>query len=623
HPAQAVAQMLRQESMTIFRSNSFRSAAIATAIATFSLIVPVVASAQSSACHSAGMQMKALPAPDSLPIPVKMTGIGNSHLTITATPEAQAWFDQGLTLLHDFWDYESARAFEQGARVDPQCAMCYWGLYQALMFRKGEPNAYTQQALANAVRLKAHVSKHEQLYIDASSASNEAINAAGPGDDPDTAKEVAIWRQIVKEYPADLQAKLFLAGALRDGYDDKGDPKKGQKEGIALIQQVLKIAPNDSAANHYWIHAVEASPHPEQALTSASLLASLAPASGHMVHMPGHIYYRVGDYAQAEHWFAASTAVEERYQREQHVNIDDDWNYVHNLMYSIANLMEEGKLQQATTLSQKLSGARGQFAPTLYIQSPRDDMARLDPLLPVALRTGDWDAVLRMLKDQKPDAKLENLSFLAGQLKEFASGMRSAEAGEIASAEAASQQLDAELWRLSQRVHDEPPKKTPALAAPAMAVVMPDAQPAPLLNNLSVMSLELRATILTAQKNLTEAKALFDRAAQEEKKLGYREPPAYIRPVGETEGAALLRAGDAAGAHAAYSRALHDRPNSGFSLYGMARASEAAGNTTTAREEFAKFLSAWKNSDAEGPELVHAREYNGSQKAVVTADKSP
>ena len=615
--------------MTIFRSNSFRSlAVIATAIATLSLISPFLVSAQSVACHSTGMQMKALPAPESLPVPVKMTGIGNSHLTITATPEAQAWFDQGLTLLHDFWDYESARAFEQGVRVDPQCAMCYWGLYQALMFgNKGEPNAYTQQALANAVRLKAHISKHEQLYIDASSASDEAINAASPGDDPDMVKETAIWRQIVKEYPDDLQAKLFLAGTLRDGYDDKGEPKKGLKESIALIQQVLKVAPNDSAANHYWIHAVEASPHPEQAVTSAALLASLAPASGHMVHMPGHIYYRVGDYAQAEHWFAASTAVEERYQREQHVGVDDDWNYVHNLMYAIANLMEQGKLQEATALSQKLSHAHGQFGGTLYIQSPRDDMARLDPLLPVALRTGDWDAVLRMLKDQKPDAKLENLSLLASQLKEFASGMQSAQSaiqtGDIASAEAASQQLDAELWRLSQRVHDDAPEKKPSLTAPAMAVVMPDAQPAPLLNNLSVMSVELRATILIAKKNVAEAKALFDQAAQEEKKLGYHEPPAYIRPVGETEGAALLRAGDAAGAHAAYSRALHDRPNSGFSLYGMARASEAAANTATAREEYAKFLIAWKNSDAERPELAHAREYIGSQKAVVAADKAP
>jgi tetratricopeptide (TPR) repeat protein len=239
------------------------------------------------------------------------------------------------------------------------------------------------------------------------------------------------------------------------------------------------------------------------------------------------------------------------------------------------------------------------------------------------LASGDWDAVLRMVEDSQPDAKLENLNFLAGQLKEFVSGMRAAQAGiktgDVAAAETASQRLDAELWRVSQRVRDAPAQKKPSLTAPAMAVVMPDAKAAPLLSNLSVMSLELRATISAAKKRLPEAKALFEQAAHEEKKLGYREPPAYVRPVGETEGAVLLQAGDAADAHAAYAAALRDRPNSGFSLYGMAHASEAAGNSAKAREEYAKFLAAWKNSDESRPELAHARAYLAQEKTVVAA----
>jgi tetratricopeptide (TPR) repeat protein len=227
-----------------------------------------------------------------------------------------------------------------------------------------------------------------------------------------------------------------------------------------------------------------------------------------------------------------------------------------------------------------------------------------------------------MLRNSEPDAKLENLAFLAGHLQQFAAGMQAAQTGDIAAAKAASDQLDADLWRLSQRVHDEPAPKKPSLAAPAMAVVMPDAKPGPLLSNLSVMSLELRATILVAQKHLPEAKALFEQAAHEEKNIGYREPPAYVRPVGETEGAALLRAGDAADAHTAYAAALKERPNSGFSLYGMAQASEAAGNTAAAHDEYAKFLTAWKNSDANRPESTHAREYLSSQKTVVAAAAS-
>src|ERR1700744_5696681 len=420
-----------------------RIALIATVIITNALWA-AVASAQATACHS-GIQMKALPAPESLPAPLKMTGIGNSHLTITATPEAQAWFDQGLTLLHDFWDYESARAFEQGVRVDPNCAMCYWGLYQALMFRNGEPNAYTAQALANAVRLKPHVSKHEQLYMDTAAASDAAVNAAKPDEDPDNTKEIAIWRQIVKQYPNDLQAKLFLAGTLHDGYDDDGNPKKGQKEQIALIREVLKAAPDDSAANHYWIHAVEASPHPEQAIQSAALLASLAPASGHMVHMPGHIYYRVGDYAQAELWFAASTAVEERYQREQQVSVDNDWNYVHNMMYAIANQLEQGRLAAANALSDHLAAAHGQLEASLYIWSARDQMSRVSLRLPVALRTGDWPTVLTLVDAANlPDAdNTVNLRFLRDELRSLATGMAALDRGDLATAKAASPELHA------------------------------------------------------------------------------------------------------------------------------------------------------------------------------------
>ena len=568
-----------------------------------------------------GMQMKEIPSPDILPVPLKMTGIGNSYLAVTASPDAQAWFEQGLNLLHDFWDYESARAFEQGIRVDPNCAMCYWGLYQALMMRGGTPSAYSEQALANAVRLKKHAGKAGHLYIEAAEAGDEA-KAATSGARPGDSKKIAILRQLVKRYPADPEAKIFLAESLRDGYDDAGEPNKGTQESIALLEQVLKANPNDSAANHYWIHAMEPGAHPERALESAQKLASLAPASGHMVHMPGHIYYRLGDYAQAEHWFAASTAVDENYMRSQNVDVDDDWNYIHNLMYAVANLMEEGKLQEAAALSNKLAGGRGQLAATLYTGSPRDGIARLDEHLPVALRTGDWPGVLTMLNASKSDANLENLTFLAKQLKELASGMKAIQSGDLTAAQAASVNLDADLWRMSERLQNEPKKAaatTNAAATPVMMPVMPDALPDPLLRNLAVMSLELRGSILAAQKRLPEAKTLFADAAKQEKDLGYREPPTFIRPVGETEGFALLQAGDDAGAHKAFESALQERPNSGFGLYGVARSSEAAGNVAQAKTEYEKFLEAWKNADANLPEVAHAQEFLAKQKTLAVA----
>jgi hypothetical protein len=568
------------------------------------------------ACHS--MDMRVEVAPEQLPPPQKLTGIGNAHIPITATPEAQMWFDQGLNLLHDFWDYESIRAFEQGVRVDSQCAMCYWGIYQAAKTNYREDNKYYRdQALTRAVSLKGRVGKTEQLYIEASVAAEKDEKK-----DKNTtqSKEVQIYRKLVKREPADLQARILLGWALTDGYDDNGQPRAGQKEALAIFQTVLKEDPDNSAANHYWIHAVEASPHPEQALYSAEILGRLAPTSGHMVHMPGHIFYRTGDYAHAKESFAASMKADEEYMRDQHVQVDDDWNYVHNLMYAIANLMEAGELSDATTLSAKLTNARGQLANTLYPWSPRDAISRLDPRLPVALRSADWSAALALLQSSNPLLTLPNLQFLDRQLTQFVLGMQALDAHNLSAAEAASAQFDAEIKRMSDRLKDEEKAKSKekhkdkktADAAPPKIQLMPDAYAKPLVKNLSIMSLELRAGILMAKKQNAEAKKLYIQAAQEEKALGYREPPAYVRPVAETEAAAFMAFSDWPAAKAAYQEALAERPRSGFPLYGIAAASEKAGDISAATVEYKEFLSAWKSADGNLPEIIHARDYVAS-----------
>ena len=568
--------------------------------------------------------MQPVPPPDQLPVPIRMTGIGNSHIAIKATPEAQAWFDQGLSLLHDFWDYESAKAFQQSIRVDPNCAMCYWGLAQALDMRGDDAvKPYVEKSRAQAERLRSHASATDKLYIDAA-----RVSPFTRGDDHSA--EVTILRKLVKKAPHDIEARILLAEAVGDGYDDKGEPKPGQKERISILEGVLREQPNDSAANHYWIHAIEPGNHPELALNSAALLASLAPTSGHMVHMPGHIYYRTGNYAQAEHWFAASMTADETYMRDQKVSPDDDWNYVHNMMYAIANLMEQGKLAQANTLSDHLSAARGQLSATLYIWSARDQMARISQRLPVALRIADWDAVLTLLDQTNiPDTdKTANLRFLASSLGDYARGMRALDNNDLRGAEIASDHMDAGLWR-AQRDADakaEEKKKAddaknsaatttckgaaapaPTSASPALPV-SPDAMAGPLLKSLAIASMELRAGLLAGQGKLDAAKKLYASAIVEEKKMGYHEPPFYIRPVGENEASALLRAKDYPGAKAAYESALAERPNSGYGLYGLACVRELSGDTAGAREAYATFLKAWPSADASLPEVVHAHQ---------------
>jgi tetratricopeptide (TPR) repeat protein len=574
------------------------------------------APAQCRAMGSVGhnmADMQPIPPPEKLPLPIRMTGIGNSHIAIKASPEAQAWFDQGLSLLHDFWDFESAKAFEQSIRVDPNCAMCWWGLAQALGMRGDDSvKSYVEHAMDEAERLKNHASGSDRLYVEAGKADllrrEQGHSAAIPA-----------LRKLVKKYPHDIEARIFLAEAVGDGYDDAGEPKPGQKERIAILEGVLREAPNDSAANHYWVHAMEPSNHPERAINSAALLASLAPTSGHMVHMPGHIYYRVGDYTRAEHWFAASMTADETYMRDQHVAVDDDWNYVHNMMYAIANLMEQGKLTEANALSDRLAGARGQLSATLYIWSARDQMARINRRLPVALRTADWDTALTLLDQAKLDDtdKTSNLRVLAASLADFARGMRALDNNDLRSAEIASDHMDAGLWRAqhdADAVDEEKKKladilkddKTTANKQPPAEPISPDAMAGPLLKALSVASLELRAGVLAAQGHLDQAKKTYADAIAAEKKLGYHEPPMYIRPVGENEAAALIRAKDYTDAKAAYEDALKERPNSGFALYGLAHVRELAGDAAGAREAYAIFLKAWSSADSALPEVEHA-----------------
>ncbi len=576
--------------------------------------MPTISAQQVMPAGHTMADMQPVPPPEQLPVPIHMTGLGNAHIAITASPEAQQWFDQGLNLMHDFWDYESVKAFEQSVRVDPSCAMCWWGLAQAEGFRHSPRQTYGKEALEKAVKLEDHVTEPERLYIQAAQADAAVKNESKHGANK---QEVAILRELVAKAPKDTQARLFLALAKEDGYDNNGEPKKGEQEAIGMMEGILRDAPNDSATNHYWIHAIEPGNHPERAIQSAALLASLAPTSGHMVHMPGHIYYRVGNYAEAERWFSASMAADEHYMQEQHVSPDDDWNYVHNMMYSIADLMEQGRLTDANALSDHLAAARGQLSASLYIWSARDQLARISRRLPVALRVGDWDAVLTMLNDAnlpKGD-KAANLRFFAAELTDYAKGMKALDAGDAIEAGKHSTSLDAGLKQMNEmqtalgkaKARDADEKE--ANANPPMMPVSPDALSDPILKSLKIESMELQAGVLVAQHKMRTARKLYADAAKQEKNLGYHEPPFYIRPVAETEAEALLKAKDYKDAGQAYQAALLERPNSGFGLYGLARVKEASGDTAGARAAYETFLKAWPRADANLPEIAHAQKF--------------
>lgn len=526
-----------------------------------------------------------------LPAPQHLDGIGHAHLTITTkSAEVQQWFDQGLALLHCFWDYEALRAFEQAVRLDSDCAMCHWGIAQALASRGGDKDQ-ARVMMKKAAELAPKASDHEQRYIRAYAKSED--------DKKSEEAEAAFAKEmegLIDHYPDDLDARLLYALSLNHGYDDEGSPRTGSLYGQAVLRELLAQHPDNAAANHYWIHAVESS-HPEWAIESAKKLGSLAPASGHMVHMPGHIFYRVGDYKRARLIFLDSMRVDRDYMDRQHVKPADDWNYAHNISYLIADCAEEGRYQEAREHAQALAGLSNDpdhsGNPNFYVLQVGSTDERL------AIRFGDWDsAIAHPLQFGVPDEKVSVWArgYRDGLLA-YARGMKSAQSAQIAEAEQQSGTLDALLWRLSTEDLDDDSKFSRDRV----------------LNLLGTASLELRGEISSAKGDIEGARKLLERASKEEMEIGYSEPPQYSRPPLEVLGEALIAAGRFAEAREVYAKDLIERPHSGFALYGIATAWEKEGKRDQAAKAYREFLDAWANADADLSQVKTAQAYLSTQ----------
>jgi tetratricopeptide (TPR) repeat protein len=524
-----------------------------------------------------------------LPAPEHMTGIGTSHIAITTkSSEAQQWFDQGVALLHCFWDYEALRAFEQAVRLDPDCALCHWGVAEALEFRGHGHQDQVNEELAKAKELGAKATDHEQRYI---RAANESHDKKGEEAHEAATKEM---ESLVDHYPDDVEARLFLALSSNGGYDTKGDPRSGALYGQQMLRNLLKEFPESAAANHYWIHAMEVSGHPEWALESAEKLGRLAPASGHMVHMPGHIYYRTGDYERARQIFLDALKVDEDYMAKQHVALRDDWNYAHNISYLIADCAEAGRFIEAREHARTLAGLANDpehsgnvFFYVLQIGATEDRLA---------IRFANWDeAIAHPMQFGVTDDKLSSWirSYRDG-LGRYALGMKDAESGHSTEAETAADQLDALLWRLSREKIERDDEK--ALRDRVLKI-------------LGTASLELRGEIAMRKGDLATGVALLKRADDDEKEIGYSEPPQYARPALEVLGAAYIRAGKFSEARAAFNEVLMRRPRSGFALYGLAKAWEEEGKKKEAAEAYRVFLTEWQHADADLPQMRAARDY--------------
>jgi tetratricopeptide (TPR) repeat protein len=545
--------------------------------------------------HHGGMASQQYP---DLPPPPLMQGIGDASMKITTNSvEAQAYFNQGLRLLHDFWDFESYRAFKEAARLDPNAAMAYWGEFEALKMR-GPVKDDTRAALDKAKSLMDKASDHERYYIRA--AEHELS---------DTPEDKAAYQHemeaLIDRYPDDQDAQALYALDRMHGYDAEGNPRPGELYSQALLRNLLAAHPDNAAANHYWIHAVEDSSRPELALHSADILASMAPNSGHMVHMPGHIYWRVGDYEKARQSFLDSMHVDEAYMTSEKIQPSDDWNYAHNLAYLIAACAEFGRYHEGLEMAKKLRDIPSPTGMTSasFVVWAGASVAR------VHVRFRDWQAVPQDPIAFGRDAASVSLpaKSYADGLSAYAKGMDAIEKGDLAGAAQQSELLDASLWRLEAT---KPVKKPGAMD---MSDIEPtEDDPTQVLNLLGTMSLDLRGNVKIAQGDSEGGLKLLQQAAQKEKNLGYSEPPRYFLLEEESLGHAYLKLKQWDKARDAFNEALQQRPKSGHALYGIAQSYALSGDTPHATAAYRDFLAAWPHADSDLPQVKEANAWLAS-----------
>ena len=313
--------------------------------------------------------------------PVELDGIGKVHFPITTkNPEVQKWFDQGVTLLHSFWDYEAERAFRWCLKLEPENAMGYWGLARA---SNGERSG---EFIREALKRKANVSERERLYIEALEALNqtESLRDRGAGYRERNAAYKKILETICVRYPKETEARALLALA------NMGDSRYGTEQ---IVREILQTHPDHPGAHHYRIHNWNYH-EPEQALASCKRYGELAPGIGHALHMPGHVYATVGMWHEAAISMDAATRVEIRRMTERLVFPFNYWNYGHNRAY-LSYIQEQLGMADAA-----IHGARQLIDAPLDPQSNADAQFSshsqgINSMLRALIKFERWDDLLK------------------------------------------------------------------------------------------------------------------------------------------------------------------------------------------------------------------------------------
>ena len=502
--------------------------------------------------------------------------LGSLHHTVTTgSDKAQQYFDQGLRLTYAFNHDEAIKSFKQALVYDSTCAMCYWGIAYALGPNINLPMDSSLvrpawDASYNAVRLSVNVSPQEQAYIDALSKRYSADPKANRAA-LDTAWARAIGA-VSRKYPDDADAAVLYAESLMDlrpwnYWSNAGKPlAPSTKEQVKVLEQVVKRNPDHPGACHFYIHAIEASPEARKALPCAQRLGSLMPGAGHLVHMPTHIYIKLGEWDLAAEDNAHALHADEEFINERHpTGVYPLGYYTHNfhVMWYALNMLgrSEDALKAARTIGERISPEVVKQIPSLEYFSPT--------VLYTLVRFSRWDDIL---KQPRPAAHLRYTTA---------------------------------IWHYARALAFTSREQTDSAAVERDSMVaIADELPADQLLNLNsskslleIAKAHLAGEMAAQAGQVDEAVAQLEAAIQGEDQLVYDEPPAWYMPLRQRLGTILLAARRPVRAEKVFREDLDRRPENGWSLYGLAQSLRAQNKLKPAEKIEERFERAWKTAD--------------------------
>ncbi len=523
-----------------------------------------------------------LPAPASAAPPPLYANLGTLHVPIsTANPKAQAYFDQGVRLMFAFNHAEAARAFRAAQQLDPGCAMCYWGEALVLGPNINAPMfpdavAPAAAAAASAAELSGRATPAERALI---GAIGKRYQAAPPADRKvlDIAYADAMTA-AARAFPNDDTIQVLFAESLMDlspwDYWEAGGsrPKNRGAEMVDALERVLERNPTHPGAAHYYIHAVEASTHPEKALPAARVLAGQIPGAGHIVHMPSHIYYRVGLYRDSLKSNQDAIAADEQYFRSaQSDPVYKGSYYPHNIHFLMVSALMGGDGRTALDAAARLDRSLG--APLVKEFAVLQPVKAAPYFSHVQFSSPD---VLIALPDPGPDFVLVKAMWHYARATGFA------RKGALANAR---REVDA-LAAIERGADFKPLAEW---AVPGREIVQ------------TAHAVAL-GRVAEAGGDLPAAIQAYRQAVAVQDGLPYTEPPFWYYPVRQSLGAALLRACRLDEAEQAFRASLVRAPSNGWALRGLAEVYRQRGDTAALAATRKRFASTWLGPQ-DGPAL--------------------